>query len=164
MQSQDHHLHAVPAAGTAAYPDVHEIELQLPSESSKQLAPDQSQAGPEPFDQAEAQHLMHPGHHQSPLTHHYQQQMSSMFMQQPASQPLLSDDSEHQRPDGMALPFPHSGLEAYARAAEEQVAHAQAQHSLAQQESMPLQHGSEEAHYQSASNDGMLSPNDPDRK
>ena len=85
-----------------------------------------------------------------------------MFMQQPASQPVLSHPTEQQRPDGMALPFPQSNLGVYAQAAE-QAAHAQAQHNLTQ-EAMPSQHGSEEVHYPSGSNDGMLSPNDPDRK
>lgn len=163
MQGEDH-LQPVPTEATGAYSDIPEPDLQLPSESHNHLPPNQPQAEPEPFDQGDAQHLMHSHHHhQSPLADHYHQQMSSMFMQQPASQPVLSDSTEHQRPDGMALPFPQSNLGVYAQAAEQQAAHAQAQHNLTQ-EAMPSQHGSEEVHYPAGSNDGMLSPNDPDRK
>lgn len=162
MQSESY-LHAVPAEGAEPYSVMPKTDLHLPTDSQAHLASDQSEADPEPFGQS-TQHLMH--HHPVPLAD-YHAQISHMYLQQAASQPLLSEHgqhhSEHQRPDGMALPFPQSSLGVYAQAVEEQAAHAQAQHHLSQN-AMPSQHRSEDSHYQPGSSDGLMSHNDPDRK
>lgn len=148
MQDQ-HPLRSVSPEAADPYSDMPESELQV--QQSEHQAPLKQEAQAEAFEPSGPQQMVHISHHQSPLTDQYHHQISGMFMQQPTSQPLMSNSGEPQRPDSMALPFPQSSLAGYSHPAEEGV-----QHNLGLAESLPSQRAIEESQYETAVNDGIL--------